>query len=205
LEVYQRACTRAEGVALTYLEEVEQIKEACRRQEGRAAKIPEIKLREFHGSVQEYPAWRNHFRAQVEERPGLSDVDRLEYLFQMCKGSAARLLKRYNATSANFPVVMCVLEERYGRQGEIIEQTFRSINRLKLATSSPQASLELIDELTALVAVLAQHDRNIEDPTFTSSILTGIKPKIYLEAISNWRRYCKRQGWDNGTHLPRMM
>jgi hypothetical protein len=204
MERYQRSCSRGEAAALQYQERLEAAKDAERQEAKRAAKLPELKLKEFHGQPAEYPAWRDHFRSNVEDRPNLSNVDKMQYLQAACKGTAARMLQRYRATNANFDVVMRALEDRFGKKGEVLEQTFRAIEGLRSATQSPQASIGLVDDLVAHLSTLTEMGIDVNEPNQTANILTNFKPKIFPEAIGNWKRYCKTRGWEAGNQLPTM-
>ncbi|XP_071650021.1 uncharacterized protein [Temnothorax longispinosus] len=79
--------------------------------------LPRIQLREFSGSYEDWPSFRDLFKSVIGEQSSISKVERLHYLRSCLKGPAENLIKSLTITGDNYDRAWDILCTHYEIRG----------------------------------------------------------------------------------------
>ena len=82
-------------------------------------KLTNLQLPTFSGHLIEYEQFIDQFEAQIESRPDLEPVTKLQFLKSLLEGRALDLVKGYSSTSTNYDSALNTLKETYGDKERI--------------------------------------------------------------------------------------
>ncbi|XP_055715157.1 uncharacterized protein LOC129809373 [Phlebotomus papatasi] len=108
------------------------------------SKLPQKNLPTFDGKFSSWFSFKDRFTSSVINFPGISDVQRLDYLTSAVSGAAASAIKNIAITDANFQVAWNILIDKFERKNDIITdhiKTFFSMPRV--TPSHPEAIHEI--------------------------------------------------------------
>ncbi|KAF0739485.1 Integrase catalytic domain-containing protein [Aphis craccivora] len=106
-----------------------------------SSKLPDIPLPYFDGECQNWPVFRDRFRALVDQRPNISNIEKFYYLLGCLNAGPQDVVKGFTVSSDTYTLAWDALVERYDRPR-------------KLASS-------ILDKLAALQTFLSVFDENI--------------------------------------------
>ena len=112
----------------------------------RTTKLPTQTLPRFSNEPTEwFPFWEQ-FEAAVDSQD-LPTVSKFNYLKGALDGEAARVIKGFSLTEANYPKALEKLNERFGRKDIIIQSHLQSLLNLDVATKHQPGSPGYIPSL----------------------------------------------------------
>ena len=124
-------------------------------------KLPTQTLPRFSNEPTEwFPFWEQ-FEAAVDSQD-LPTVSKFSYLKGALDGEAARAIKGYSLTEANYPKAIEKLNERFGRKDIIIQSHLQGLLNLDVATKHPPGSPGYIPSLWNFYDDVCAHVRSIE-------------------------------------------
>ena len=124
-------------------------------------KLPTQTLPRFSNKPTEwFPFWEQ-FVALVDSQD-LPTVSKFTYLKGALDGEAARAIKGYSLTEANYPKAIEKLDERFGRKDIIIQSHLQGLLNLDVATKHPPGSSGYIPSLWNFYDDVCAHVRSIE-------------------------------------------
>ena len=106
--------------------------------------LPKIPLPKFSGKYQEWPPFRDLFRALVHRNKDLTDVERLQYLKTHVTGEAAKHISNIAVTADNFERAWKKLETRYQHKRLIVNAHLDTIFKQKPLTRKSANNLKMI-------------------------------------------------------------
>lgn len=80
-----------------------------------ASRLPEIPLPIYHGDFQTWLTFRDRFNALVDDRPGLSPIDKMHYLIGCLRGQALDAIKGIPVIGSNYELAWSTLTSRFHR------------------------------------------------------------------------------------------
>jgi len=75
-------------------------------------KLPPINMPTFNGSYDQWPNFRDTFKAVIDENSNLSDIKKLYYLRLALKGVETEILESMEMIADNYDVAWNLLENR---------------------------------------------------------------------------------------------
>lgn len=117
-----------------------------------SSRLPDIPLPQFSGDFQYWPTFRDRFNALVDQRAGLSKIDKMYYLLGCLRGPASDAICGIPVSAENYDLAWSTLTTRFHRPRMVATSL---IEKLFNAPVSNQESL---------------HDLNIFVSTFDESI-----------------------------------
>ncbi|UYV69827.1 hypothetical protein LAZ67_7000901 [Cordylochernes scorpioides] len=155
----------------------------------RTVKLPKIELKKFTGEIKDWLGWWAQFN-KIHVDPTLEDSDKFQYLVQsMSPGTrASKLVDSYPLTAENYPKVIEILTERFGRP-ELLQQVYvRDLIRLMIDCSSKQ-QLKVTSFYDELVTHLrALESLKIEARQMSVFIFPMIEACLSEELMKAWQR-----------------
>ena len=82
--------------------------------------LPRLTLRTFSGDSSEWPTWYGLFKAMVHNQKSLNESQKMLYLQSSLGGIARQLISGMMCDPSLYPVALETLEERFGREEDIV-------------------------------------------------------------------------------------
>ncbi len=120
--------------------EMEQ-EEIKRRKEKEKASNSQMKLQKFDhptfdGSILKWREFWDAFEAAVHKNKDMSEVDKLNFLKNKMTGKAEILLRGYALTRENYPLVIKLLEERFGGKQACVAAHHQELMNIPASTNN---------------------------------------------------------------------
>ena len=87
---------------------------------GAVPKLPKLTLQHFTGDITKFCTFWEGFQSAVHNNPGLSSIDKFNYLKSILDGNAARAIQGLPLTEGNYEVAVKILQQRFGKKQQII-------------------------------------------------------------------------------------
>ncbi|KFD66339.1 LOW QUALITY PROTEIN: hypothetical protein M514_11864, partial [Trichuris suis] len=151
--------------------------------------LPKWELPKFDGNVLEFTAFWDQFEAAVHSRDDVSDVTRFVYLRAALAGNALKAISGYSVTAANYPIVVQVLKNRFGKPRVIVERHILALVQMEGCES------ESTHHLRKLHDTFVQHVRALaavkKDPlkgqlSAADVLMTICKQKLPASVRKRW-------------------
>lgn len=104
-------------------------------------KLPSVPAPIFSGSLQDWPAFIDLFKAMFHDNPSIPVVQKFHYLKSCLQGSAADIVKTIPTTADNYGKAYEALVARYENKGLIIQSHIRSLFNTQKVQSASATSL----------------------------------------------------------------
>jgi len=125
-------------------------------------KLPPINMPTFNGSYDQWPNFRDIFKAVIDENRNLSDIKKLYYLRLALKDAAAEILESMEMTADNYDVAWNLLENRYENKRILVHHHIQAlIDQPGLQKESPTGLRQLLDHTEKHVRAL----KKLGEPT----------------------------------------
>lgn len=104
-----------------------------------SSRLPDIPLPRFNGDFHFWPTFRDRFKSLVDDRAGLSNIDKLYYLIGCLEGPASDSIRGIPVSAENYELAWSTLTTRFHRPRMVATSL---INKLLTAPVSNQESLQ---------------------------------------------------------------
>lgn len=138
--------------------------------------IPRLNVPTFSGSYDDWPSFRDLFRAAVHANQSLQPVHKLQYLKSLLKGNAETILKYVPTTSDNYVIAWQRLEERFENKRALITNTLRKLFGQPHAEETAASIRQLLD--TSNECINALQSQGIAVATWDSILIYIISQRI---------------------------
>ena len=98
-------------------------------------KLPKLSLKKFTGDLTKWPTFWNSFESSIDRNPGLSDVDKFNYLNSLLEGPACEAISGLKLTAANYGEAIAILKKRFGNKQQIIAKHMEVLLNVDMVTS----------------------------------------------------------------------
>jgi len=119
-------------------------------------RLPKIPLPNFNGDIFQWPSFRDKFLVMLDQRPHLSNIDKLHYLLGCLKGPAADAVRGIPPSGDIYKLIWTGLESRFDEShlvaGSVVDtllntppsttESLSELNRFMLAFSESVSVLE---------------------------------------------------------------
>eukprot|EP00795_Rhopilema_esculentum_P003257 gene3257-1583_t len=128
-------------------------------------KLPKIILPKFRGDITQFNSFWESFECAVHSNPGLSSINKLNYLFSLLEGPAYRAVQGLALQEENYEHAIEILKSRFGKKHQIINAHMEKLLKLQ---HHPNEGLENLRKIYDNIAV---HVRGLQS--------LGIPPESY--------------------------
>ena len=123
-------------------------------------RLQKLDLPPFFGKYTEWSSFYDQFKAHVHNRDDIHPVSKMTYLTSLLRGEAKDVIKEYELTEANYPIVIEQLEKRFGRPEKI---AFAHVQALLTVKPKPiSKGPNYVKQLWSLRDELVSHVRSLE-------------------------------------------
>ncbi|KMQ83791.1 hypothetical protein RF55_19087, partial [Lasius niger] len=117
--------------------------------------LPRIKLQQFSGAYEDWPAFRDLFLSVIGENTAISNVERLHYLRSCLQGPAEKLIRSLAVTGDNYNRAWSLLSKHYENKKELIRSNFAAFTAVTKMKGETAEELSRIHQAVT-TAVSAQ-------------------------------------------------
>lgn len=108
-----------------------------------SSKLPDIPLPYFDGECQNWPVFRDRFRALVDQRPNISNIEKFYYLLGCLNAGPQDVVKGFTVSSDTYTLAWDALVERYDRPRKLASSILDKLLTAPVATSETCRSANL--------------------------------------------------------------
>lgn len=127
-------------------EEFSDFRHSSVHQISNASRLPDIPLPHFNGDYYYWPTFRDRFKALVDERVGLSKIDKMYYLLGCLQGPASDAIRGIPVSAENYDLAWSTLASRFHRPRMVATSL---IEKLLSAPVSNQESLQDLNKFVS--------------------------------------------------------
>ncbi|KFD59945.1 hypothetical protein M514_13548 [Trichuris suis] len=153
--------------------------------------LPRWTLPQFSGDVLQFASFWDQFEAAVDSRTDLSNVTKMVYLQSALAGEALDAIHGFTVTNANYPIVVEILRERFGRQEAVIEAHVLSLLKSDRWEKNSDGKLrELYDQLNGHIRALSVIGKDISKRELSAEdiLLVLFKQRLPYQVRKRWEQ-----------------
>jgi hypothetical protein len=98
-------------------------------------KLPKLSIKKFGGDLTKWVTFWDSFDSSIHQNPGLSNVDKFNYLNSFLESTAAESIAGLTLTSANYDEAVATLKRRFGNTQMIVNKHMDALLTLPVVTS----------------------------------------------------------------------
>ncbi|XP_062713925.1 uncharacterized protein LOC134290748 [Aedes albopictus] len=154
-----------------------------------SVKLPEIKIPDFGGKLDEWIEFRDLFKSLVHANPQISAVQKLHYLRSAMKGEASRLISSFAITSDNYLLAWNTICDRYENKNFLVKQHMSAILKIShVKKESSSALAELADEFNRHVGILDKLEASADH--WNSFLVERLSSLLDEKSSMDWEAQC---------------
>lgn len=104
--------------------------------------LPRITLPTFNGDIDEWPEFYSLFTSLVDQNPGLSAINKFQYLYSSLKGDALCTISGLKLVPENYPLALEALALRFQNKRRLANGYLQRITEFKQLTGGSQPELQ---------------------------------------------------------------
>ncbi|CAI5453296.1 unnamed protein product [Caenorhabditis angaria] len=141
-------------------------------------KLQKLKLPEFDGDEMKFTAFLQSFDVFIGQDPSRTDLEKLMFLKQCCKGKAAQVLDNYPAAPGFYNLARSALSNRFamGRDGP--QRVWMKLERISNCDLKPDQLSETIDKIKNAIFQLQYLGEKVDGISIETTILRKFPDKI---------------------------
>ena len=89
------------------------------RSHGAQVKLLKLVIRNFGGDITGWTTFWDSFESAIDRNPGLSEIDKFNYLKSLLEKSAAEAISGLTLTADNYKEAVSILKKRFGNKQQI--------------------------------------------------------------------------------------
>ena len=98
---------------------------------GAVPKLSKLTLQHFTGDITKFCIFWEGFQSTVHNNPGLSCIDKFNYLKSILDGNAARAIQGVPLTEGSYEAAVKILQGRFGKKQQIISAHIEELLKLQ--------------------------------------------------------------------------
>ena len=143
-------------------------------------RMPEIKLSEFSGVLEDWVPFWDRFSSLVHNRTDLDNVCKMTYLVSCLKGQALELIKGYQSSEEDYRDAVNTLIDRYADKNKIKQSLVLQLFNLKPVSNNPTALENFKNSYERILKTLKHYQDDIKQSYWLIAIL--LQSKLPMEA-----------------------
>ena len=163
------------------------------------SRLPNLKLPKFDGKYANYKRFMSSFDHLVHKDPGISNIDKFNYLLSCLSGPALAVIEAFQVSNENYPKAIALLKERYDNNALIFQDHISELFSIPKMTSSDPLSLRnIIDTVNALRSSLLSlgSELDITNSILIHMVLTKVDGDTKL-AYDEKQEFEKLPSWED--------
>ena len=149
-------------------------------------RLPKLTIPTFSGNVLEWQSFWDCFETAVHNNPGLSNVQKLNYLRTQLQEGALRVIAGLPLTNASYTHSLTLLCERYGQPHKLISAHMKALIELPGPSNTLSSLQGFYDAIEAHTRSLASLGKPIDE--YGAMLATSILGKLSVETRRNLAR-----------------
>ena len=145
---------------------------------GARVKLPKLAIRPFNGDITNWTTFWDSFESAIDSSPGLTDIDKFNYLKSLLEKSAAEAISGLTLTADNYRDAVSILKRRFGNKQQIVSKHMDIL--LNLEAVSSQHNLK---GLRRLYDVVESQVRGLKSLRVDSSSYGSLLSSMLLQKI----------------------
>ena len=126
----------------------------CETSAIRVAKLPKLVISKFDGSFMDWPRFWGQFSEAID-KSAIAPISKLTYLLELLEPKVKRTVEALPFTAEGYNRAKAILEDKYGKQSEIVKCYVKEIVELPYITSAnPRKIAEFYEKLSHSVQAL---------------------------------------------------
>ena len=98
-------------------------------------KLPKLSLKRFNGDITQWSTFWDTFQSSIDSNPGLSNIDKFNYLKSLLEGPASEAVSGLKLTAANYTEAVQILKKRFGNKRLIVDKHMENLLSIDAITS----------------------------------------------------------------------
>jgi hypothetical protein len=143
-------------------------------------KLPEIKLPEFSGVLNSWTSFFEEFRAAVHDQD-IPNKRKFQYLKSSLKGDALEMIEPYPLEGDNYPIVLALLEKRFGDKNNIKSNLHSELRRLPRSAQYTPEIKKTVRKIEAIIKQLENLEEEVEHPQLILEIESKLPKRILAD------------------------
>ncbi len=154
----------------------------------RQYKLPKIELKKFSGKILDWLSWWAHF-SKIHEDEELHATDKFQYLIQSMEphSKGEDIVQGFPATEVNYPKVIEVLHERFGKKKLLIQVYVRELFKMGLNNINKKYCISsTYDKLICQVRALESLNISLEQSSLF--LYPMVESSLPEDTLIAWQR-----------------
>ena len=159
-------------------------------------KLTKLVLPRFKGKITNYRTFWDSFDNAVHKNPGLSKIDKFNYLNSLLEGRALRAIQGLTVTEDNYDAAVEILQQRFGKTQQTICAHMDELMKIPAcnSTDKPSQLRYIYDKISVHTRGLAS--LGVDSKQYGSLLIPMIMAKLPLEVRIQIARTTKKEIWD---------
>ena len=141
-------------------------------------KLPDIKLKEFSGHIEEWTDFWSTFQSSIDSNPRLNPIAKFNYLKSLISGNAARLIASIPLTNDGYVTAVDILTSRFNKSilsnRSNLHKLFAYCDNIKLINRTNMTAIH--DDILAQTLILK--NSQIDESSYNDSVIYKLLPKL---------------------------
>ena len=174
------------------------------RSHGAQVKLPKLVIHNFGGDITGWTTFWDSFESAIDRNPGLSEIDKFNYLKSLLEKSAVEAISGLTLTADNYKEAVSILKKRFGNKQQIIAKHMDIL--LKTEAVSSHHNLKGLRHLYDIVEsqVRGLKSLGVESSSYGSILFSVLLQKLPPELRLILSREIREDDW-NLDSLPKQM
>uniref|UniRef100_A0A915ED89 7TM GPCR serpentine receptor class x (Srx) domain-containing protein n=1 Tax=Ditylenchus dipsaci TaxID=166011 RepID=A0A915ED89_9BILA len=143
-------------------------------------RLPTMQMIYFDGSPQNWSAFYEMFTSTIGNQP-IGDVQKLLYLLSLLQGEAKASIQGFAVSSANYPIVLQYLKDRFGQTKVLAETLQAELITMPSAKETIDSLRKTSEAIERICRQLKQLGHSDEHPLMSTTIKSKFPKQILLK------------------------
>ena len=146
-----------------------------------SVKLPRLELIRFNGDIMEWPEFWQTFESSVDSQSTLQNVAKFTYLKTLLTGPAAGAINGIPVTSANYPLALQLLKEKFGKPDIIIAALYAEFTKLPACNNRFDEIQRTVESVERIFRQLEAQGESID---FQRALIQQLMAKLPFQLIT---------------------
>ena len=146
-----------------------------------SVKLPRLELIRFNGDIMEWPEFWQTFESSVDSQSTLQNVAKFTYLKTLLTGPAAGAINGIPVTSANYPLALQLLKEKFGKPDIIIAALYAEFTKLPACNNRFDEIQKTVESVERIFRQLEAQGESID---FQRALIQQLMAKLPFQLIT---------------------
>lgn len=108
------------------------------------SKLPKLVLPKFRGDATKFRTFWDSFESAVHKNPGLSKIDKFNYLNSLLESAVLLAIQGLTVTDANYDAAINILNQRFGKPQQIISAHMDELLKIPACNGDKSSQLRFV-------------------------------------------------------------